>query len=56
MPWATAINGQHYYFNLTFQSKYKVNASELDVAVQLDGNSTQTPYLIWVDKMMLTYW
>jgi hypothetical protein len=50
------INGQRYYFNRTFQPKYNVNASELNVAVQLDGNSTQTPYSIWVDKITLNYW
>jgi len=50
------INGRRYYFNRTFQPKYNVNGSELNVAVQLDGDSRQTPYSIWVDKITLNYW
>jgi hypothetical protein len=50
------INGQRYYFNRIFSPKYNVSASELNVAVQLDGDYRQTPYSIWVDKMTLNYW
>ncbi|HYY68424.1 MAG TPA: hypothetical protein VE734_01725 [Terriglobales bacterium] len=50
------INGQRYYFNRTFQPKHGIDASELNVAVQLDGDYRQTPYSVWVDKITLNYW
>ncbi len=49
------INGVQYYFNRTFAPR-PVNASELNVAVQLDGNWQEQNYSIWVDKMNLVYW
>jgi hypothetical protein len=33
-----------------------VNASEMNAAVQLDGDERQDPYSVWVDKMTLTSW
>ncbi len=50
------INGQRYYFNRVFDPLPNVNASEVNVAVQLDGDSHQTPYSIWMDKITLNYW
>ena len=50
------INGQRYYFNRVFQPQYNVNASEINVAVQLDGDYRQDPYSIRMDKITLNYW
>ncbi len=50
-----AINGQTYYLNRQ-SAPQTVNAQELNVAVQLDGNWRQDNYSIWVDQIKLTYW
>ncbi len=52
---SVSINGQTYYFNKQFDPM-KVSASELDVAFQMDGNSRQTPYSVWLDKVTLFAW
>lgn len=49
------LNGKKSYINRTFNT-YGVNASELNTAVQLDGNSSDTAYSMWVDKMQVTAW
>ncbi len=50
------INGQRYYFNMYFNPKPNVYASELNVAVQLDGDYAQHNYSVWMDKITLNYW
>lgn len=52
---SVTLNGKKSYINRTFNT-YGVNASELNTAVQLDGNSTDTAYSMWVDKMQVTAW
>ena len=52
---SVTLNGNKSYINQTFNT-FGVNASELNAAVQLDGNSTNTAYSIWVDKMQVTAW
>jgi hypothetical protein len=49
------LNGHRSYINRTFNT-YGVNASELNAAVQLDGDYNQQDYSMWVDKMTLTAW
>ena len=52
---SVTLNGKKSYINRTFNT-FGVNASELNTAVQLDGNSNSTPYSMWVDKMQVTAW
>jgi hypothetical protein len=52
---SVTLNGKKSYINRTFNT-FGVNASELNTAVQLDGNSNDTAYSMWVDKMQVTYW
>lgn len=52
---SVTLNGKKSYINKTFNT-FGVNASELNTAVQLDGNGSDTAYSMWVDKMQVTYW
>ncbi len=50
---SVTLNGKKSYINRTFNT-FGVNAAELNTAVQLDGNSSDTAYSMWVDKMQVT--
>ncbi len=50
---AVSINGETHYFNKQF-SPERMSAFELNVAFQMDGNSRQAPYSVWLDKVTLT--
>jgi hypothetical protein len=60
------VNGQLHFISLTLNgNKSYINryyaprsssASELNVAFQMDGNSTATSYKVWLDKITLTAW
>ncbi len=52
---SVTLNGHKSYINRTFNT-YGVRASELNTAVQLDGDYNQQNYSIWVDKMQVTAW
>lgn len=52
---SVTLNGHKSYFNRTFNT-YGVNASELNAAVQLDGDNNQQNYSMWVDQMKVTAW
>jgi hypothetical protein len=52
---SVTVNGHKSYINRTFNT-YGVRASELNTAVQLDGDYNQQDYSIWVDKMQVTAW
>jgi len=52
---SVTLNGKKSYINRTFNT-FGVNDSELNTAVQLDGNVNSTPYSMWVDKMQVTAW
>lgn len=52
---AVTVNGQKSYVNRRFLS-LAVNAKELNVAFQMDGNWNQTDYSVWLDKVTLNYW
>lgn len=47
------LNGKKGYVNKYFGSK-SGPAGELNVAFQMDGNSTQTDYSVWLDNVSLT--
>lgn len=52
---SVTLNGKKSYINRTFNT-FGVNASELNTAVQLDGDGKTTDYSMWVDKMQVTTW
>ncbi|MEO5936725.1 MAG: hypothetical protein ABIP81_05890 [Terriglobales bacterium] len=52
---AVTVNGQKSYVNRSFLS-LAVNAKELNVAFQMDGNYNQTDHSVWLDKVTLNYW
>ena len=52
---SVTLNGNRSYINRSFNT-YGVHASELNTAVQMDGDSHQDDYSMWVDKMKLTAW
>jgi hypothetical protein len=39
-----------------YYSPHSTSIKELDVAFQMDGNSTQTSYKVWLDKVTLKAW
>lgn len=52
---SVSMNGNQHYVNRTYAAE-GVNSSEMNAAIQLDGDSNQDPYHVWVDKMKLTSW
>jgi hypothetical protein len=52
---AVTLNGKKSYFNKSYYPASS-SASELNVAVQLDGNGTSTAYDEWADKINLSAW
>lgn len=52
---SVTVNGNKSYINKSFWPK-AVNASELNVAFQMDGNGNNTPYSTWLDKVNLSVW
>jgi len=52
---SVTLNGTKSYINRTFWPM-SVNASELNVAFQMDGNSANTAYSTWLDKVNLSVW
>jgi hypothetical protein len=49
------MNGDFHYVNRTYASE-GVNSSEMNVAIQLDGDENQDPIDIWTDEITLTSW
>jgi hypothetical protein len=52
---SVTLNGSRHYINRSFNTKGS-GVSELNSAVQLDGDSRQDDYSMWVDKMKVTAW
>jgi hypothetical protein len=52
---AVTVNGQRYIINRTYNSEPS-SVRELNVAFQMDGNSSMTDYKVWVDQVKLTAW
>jgi len=60
------VDGKAHYIGVTLDDKFmkvdkyfdpgKYGSQGMSVAVQLDGNSRQTPYKLWIDKMSLIRW
>jgi hypothetical protein len=53
---SVSINGSKKPVNLQLGRQPYWTGSDIDVAVQLDGNFQQDPYSIWVDNVSLTAW
>lgn len=49
-------NGVKHYTNKYVGSKYSANTNAVSIDFQMDGNSHQADYSVWVDKMKLTYY
>lgn len=49
------VDGKKYYVNRSFNPE-PLAASAINVHLQLNGNSSQKDYYVWVDKMKLTVW
>jgi Bacterial Ig domain len=52
---AVTLNGYRQTINRYYYAKSS-SVNELNVAFQMDGNSDQTDYSVWVDKITLYYW
>ena len=52
---SVTLNGSKSYINKVFWPE-SINAQELNVAFQMDGNSSNTPYSTWLDKVNFTVW
>ena len=52
---SVSIDGVKHYINRSYPAQ-AASAKELNVAFQMDGNSSQTDYSTWVDKISLRYW
>lgn len=48
-------DGVTHYVNRTYPARPN-NVSEINVAFQMDGDSKQTAFSAWLDKVSLTYW
>lgn len=49
------LDGKTSYVNRTY-SPQNSSVQELNVAFQMDGNASKTPYSVWLDKVTLTAW
>jgi hypothetical protein len=52
---AVTVDGTRFAVNRYYRPGV-VNARELNVAFQMDGNSKMTNYHVWIDKVNLTVW
>jgi hypothetical protein len=52
---SVSMNGNLQYVNRTYPAG-NVTSFEMNPAIQLDGDSHQDNFSVWVDKMKVTYW
>jgi hypothetical protein len=52
---SVSMNGNLQYVNRTYAAK-NVSGSQMNVAIQLDGDEHQDPIHVWADKVVLTSW
>jgi hypothetical protein len=50
------VNGKNYPVNMQLARQPSWAGSDIDVAVQLDGDANQTPYTLWIDSVKLMAW
>jgi hypothetical protein len=53
---AITVNGKKSYVNKSFYPQAKSGDGSVGVHFQVDGNSTQTDYTTWMDKLSFYYW
>jgi hypothetical protein len=51
-----AVNGTKHYVNKSFYPQSKSASGSVGVHFELNGNSSQSDYMVWMDEMKLTYW
>lgn len=52
---SVTLNGVKHYINKSY-SPHSTSIKELDVAFQMDGNSSGQSYKVWIDKVTLKAW
>ena len=52
---AVTLDGNKHFVNQTYNAK-PMNATEINVAFQMDGDFAQHPYSVWLDNVTLSYW
>lgn len=50
------VNGTKHYVNKSFYPQAKSASGSVGVHFELNGNSSQSDYMVWMDEMKLTYW
>ena len=50
------VNGKKSYVNKSFYPKAQSGDGSVGIHFQTDGNSTQTDYNTWIDKVSFYYW
>ena len=50
------VNGTKHYVSKSFYPQAKSSSGSVGVHFELNGNSSQSDYMVWMDKMKLTYW
>ena len=53
---SVSVNDQTFPVDAYYQSQPNWTIEGIDVAFQMDGDSTQTPYTVWLDKVNLITW
>lgn len=49
-------NGVTHYVNKYINSRYTSYSNGVSIDFQMDGNSTMTPYSVWLDRVNLSYY
>ncbi|HLJ86218.1 MAG TPA: Ig-like domain-containing protein [Candidatus Angelobacter sp.] len=52
---ALTYDGVKHYINQTYSSRAS-KSQKINVAFQMDGDSAQHPYSVWLDNVTLSYW
>jgi hypothetical protein len=52
---SVSMNGNKQYVNRTYPA-LRTSSFSMDAGVQMDGDSRQDNFSIWVDRMSITYW
>ncbi len=53
---SVTLDGNKHYFSTKTYAPKSSSVRELNVAFQMDGNSSMTDYQVWVDKVSLKVW
>jgi hypothetical protein len=53
---SVTLDGQTSYVNYGFKTSRTASSDSVNVAFQMDGDSSEDPYSVWLDKVTLTYW